>query len=96
MAARLVTQAHTGGGTADGAMSGGRTPGPGWDADEAVTRLFGAHYRPLVRLAALLVADRAVAEELVQDAYVRLHQRWRRLREPDQALAYLRTSVLNG
>ena len=35
-----------------------------WSADEAVTRLFSAHYRQLVRLAALLLADRAVAEEL--------------------------------
>jgi RNA polymerase sigma-70 factor (sigma-E family) len=68
----------------------------GWTADEAVTRLFSAHYRQLVRLAALLLADRAVAEELVQDAYVQLHQRWGRLRDPHKALGYLRTSVVNG
>ncbi len=67
-----------------------------WTADEAVTRLFASHYRQLVRLAALLVADRSLAEEVVQDAYVRLHQRWRTLREPDRALGYLRTSVING
>jgi RNA polymerase sigma-70 factor (sigma-E family) len=78
-----------------GAVTGEGT-GAGWDADEAVTRLFGAHYRPLVRLAALLVADRGVAEEVVQEAYVRLHQHWRRLRDPSQAVAYLRTSVVNG
>ena len=68
----------------------------GWTADEAVTRLFSAHYRQLVRLAALLLADRAVAEELVQDAYVQLHQRWGKLRDPHKALGYLRTSVVNG
>jgi RNA polymerase sigma-70 factor (sigma-E family) len=67
-----------------------------WTADEAVTRLFASHYRQLVRLAALLLADRGRAEEVVQDAYVRLHQRWRTLREPDRALGYLRTSVING
>ncbi len=67
-----------------------------WTADEAVTYLFGAHYRPLVRLAVLLLADQGAAEEVVQDAYVRLHQSWRRLREPDKALAYLRTSVVNA
>ena len=67
-----------------------------WTADEAVTHLFGAHYRQLVRLAVLLLADRAVAEELVQDAYVRLHQHWSRLRDPDRALGYLRTSVVNA
>src|SRR6059058_2522079 len=68
----------------------------GWSADEAVTRLFGAHYRQLVRLAVLLLADRAVAEELVQDAFVQLHQRWGRLRDPHKALGYLRTSVVNA
>jgi RNA polymerase sigma-70 factor (sigma-E family) len=67
-----------------------------WSADEAVSRLFSAHYRQLVRLAALLLADRAVAEEVVQDAYVQLHQRWGRLRDPHKALGYLRTSVVNG
>jgi RNA polymerase sigma-70 factor (sigma-E family) len=70
--------------------------GERWSADEAVTRLFGAHYRPLVRIAVLLLADRGAAEEVVQDAYVRLHQHWWRLREPDRALAYLRASVVNG
>lgn len=70
--------------------------GEQWTADEAVTRLFGAHYRPLVRLAVLLLADQGAAEEVVQDAYVRLHQHWRQLREPDRALGYLRTSVVNG
>lgn len=66
-----------------------------WSADEAITRLFGAHYRPLVRLAVLLLADRGIAEEVVQDAYVGLHARWWRLRDADRALAYLRASVIN-
>lgn len=66
-----------------------------WDADEAVTRLFSAHYRPLVRLAVLLLDDHGVAEEIVQDAYVALHARWRRLRDADKALAYLRACVVN-
>jgi RNA polymerase sigma-70 factor (sigma-E family) len=67
----------------------------GWTADEAVTRLFAAHYRPLVRLATLLLADAAMAEEVTADAYVGLHTRWRSLRDPDRALAYLRASVVN-
>jgi RNA polymerase sigma-70 factor (sigma-E family) len=66
-----------------------------WDADEAVTRLFRAHYRTLVRLAALLTGDPGRAEELAQDAYVELHVRWRQLRDTDKALAYLRQSVVN-
>ncbi|MDX6743501.1 SigE family RNA polymerase sigma factor [Actinocorallia sp. A-T 12471] len=66
-----------------------------WDADQAVTALYGAEYRSLVRLAALLVRDVATAEEVVQDAFVAMHGAWRRLRSPDKALAYLRQSVVN-
>jgi RNA polymerase sigma-70 factor (sigma-E family) len=67
----------------------------GWSADEAVTRLFTSHYRPLVRLAALLMRDSSAAEEVVQDAFVGLHRGWPRLRDPDRAVAYLRQSVVN-
>jgi RNA polymerase sigma-70 factor (sigma-E family) len=68
----------------------------GWDADEAVTSLYAAHYRGLVRLSALLLRDVGEAEEVVQDAFVAMHGRWQRLRDTDKALAYLRRSVLNG
>jgi RNA polymerase sigma-70 factor (sigma-E family) len=67
-----------------------------WDADEAVTALYGAHYRPLVRLAALLLRDAGEAEEVVQDAFVAMHTGWHRLRDADRALGYLRRSVVNG
>ena len=66
-----------------------------WTADEAVALLFAAHYRELVRLAALLMHDAAAAEDVTQDAYVALHANWRRVRDADKALAYLRASVLN-
>src|SRR4051794_20787211 len=68
---------------------------PPWDADEAVTQLYAAHYRALVRLAALLLRDVGSAEEVVQDSFVAMHASWHRLREPDRALAYLRQSVVN-
>jgi RNA polymerase sigma-70 factor (sigma-E family) len=66
-----------------------------WDADEAVTALYAAHYRSLVRLAALLLRDPDGAEEVVQDAFVAMHGSWRRLRDPDKALSYLRAAVVN-
>ena len=66
-----------------------------WDADEAITQIYTAHYRSLVRLSALLVRDVQVAEELVQDSFIAMHGSWRRLRDPDRALAYLRQSVVN-
>jgi RNA polymerase sigma-70 factor (sigma-E family) len=68
---------------------------PPLGADEAVTALYVAHYRGLVRLAALLLDDVGAAEEVVQDAYVRMHGSWRRIREPQAAVGYLRTTVLN-
>jgi RNA polymerase sigma-70 factor (sigma-E family) len=66
------------------------------EADRLVTELYTAHYSGFVRLATLLLRNHAMAEEAVQDAFVALHRRWRRLKEPDQAVAYLRTSVINN
>lgn len=65
------------------------------DAELAVTELYSAHYRSLVRLAALLVRDLGTAEEVVQDAFVAMHGGWHRLRDNDKALAYLRQAVVN-
>lgn len=66
-----------------------------WDADEAVTQIYSAHYRSLVRLSALLVHDVQTAEEIVQDSFIAMHGSWRRLRDPDRGLAYLRQAVVN-
>ena len=60
-----------------------------------VDELYTTHWRYLVRLAVLLVDDVASAEDVVQDAFIALHRRADTLRDPDAALAYLRTSVLN-
>jgi len=65
------------------------------DAAE-IAELFRAEYRSLVRLAMLLVGDRATAEEVVQDSFVKLQLGWRRIREPERAPAWLRSAVLNG
>jgi RNA polymerase sigma-70 factor (sigma-E family) len=65
------------------------------DADTALEELYAAHWRGLVRLAVLLLRDQGVAEEVVQDAFVAMHGRWRWLRDPDKALAYLRQAVVN-
>jgi len=66
-----------------------------WDADRAITELYGTHYRSLVRLAAVLLRDVATAEEVVQDSFVAMHGSWRRLRDSDKALSYLQQSVVN-
>jgi RNA polymerase sigma-70 factor (sigma-E family) len=66
-----------------------------WDADEAITQIYAAHYRSLVRLGTLLLRDVGAAEEVVQDSFIAMHGAWKRLRDPDRALAYLRQSVVN-
>lgn len=65
-------------------------------ATTAVRDLYECHYVRLVRLAVLLVRDVGRAEEIVQDAFVDLVARWRTIRDPGAAAAYLRTSVANG
>ena len=65
------------------------------DADAAIEALYDAHYVGLVRLAVLLVRDHGTAEEVVQDAFVAVHGRWSRLDDPDRAIGYLRTAVVN-
>lgn len=55
--------------------------------------LYSREYVAMVRLATLMVDSVAVAEELVQDCFVRVHRRWRRI---DRPAAYLRTAVMNA
>jgi RNA polymerase sigma-70 factor (sigma-E family) len=64
------------------------------DADAAVSDLYGAHYRALVRLAVLLVHDTATAEGVVQDAFVAMYAGTHRLRDNGEALSYLRAAVV--
>lgn len=65
------------------------------DDDAAVTELYGAHYRSLVRLAVLLVHDTATAEEVVQDSFAAMHADMYRLPDDGKALSYLRAAVVN-
>jgi len=63
--------------------------------DEAIADLFNEHARSLVRLARLFVDDRSAAEDLVQEAFLRLHGSFHRIQHLDRAVAYLRSIVLN-
>lgn len=61
---------------------------------EAVYRdLFHGHFAAMVRLAAMLGADDP--EDLAQEAFVRLHERARKLRDPHSAVNYVRATVVN-
>ena len=62
------------------------------------SRLADAYVRSAaggIRLAYLLTGDRAVAEDLVQEAFVRLVGRFRFLRYPDDFEPYLRRTIVN-
>ena len=67
----------------------------GPDVGQAVAALYQLHYPALVRLVALLVPDLATAEDIVQDAFAAVHDRWHVLPDADAALAYLRWSVVH-
>ena len=77
------------------AASRAASPVPNEAADEGVCALYRTQYTQLVRLAAFIVGDPGTAEEVVQDAFVAMHAAWRRLRDTDNALFYLRRSVVN-
>ena len=57
--------------------------------------LYAAHAPDAIRLAYLLTRDRALAEDLSQEAFVRMFGRFRDLRRPEAFRAYLRTTVVN-
>lgn len=65
------------------------------DRDGALRDLYEEHYRSLVRLACLLLDDRGLGEEVVQEAFIKLHGAWHRIDDLGTAPAYLRSIVLN-
>jgi RNA polymerase sigma-70 factor (sigma-E family) len=72
------------------------TPAPPSGAEKQVTELYQAHATGLVRLAMLMLGDQQAAEDVVQEAFFGLYRRWGTLSDPDRALSYARSSVLNG
>ena len=66
------------------------------DAEAAIGVLYQAHALGLIRLAYVMLGDRPAAEDVVQEAFCGLYRRWEHLADLDRALAYVRSSVLNG
>jgi RNA polymerase sigma-70 factor (sigma-E family) len=61
----------------------------------SIETLYRAHGTWLVRVARMFVADRAAAEDIVQEAFIRFHRSRRRLKAEAAAAGYLRSTVLN-
>ncbi|WP_374778360.1 SigE family RNA polymerase sigma factor [Streptomyces sp. NBC_01310] len=60
-----------------------------------LTATYQAHYRSLLGLAALLLDDIASCEDVVQEAFIRVHSARNRVRDREKTLAYLRQTVVN-
>jgi RNA polymerase sigma-70 factor (sigma-E family) len=73
----------------------GAYPAAGGDATAGVTALYQAHAVGLIRLAIVMLGDRTAAEDVVQDAFLGLYRHWSGLADPGNALAYVRSAVLN-
>jgi RNA polymerase sigma-70 factor (sigma-E family) len=80
-----------------GVVSSGTTAGQQGvgSVDALVAALFRAEGSRLVSLARLFVDDRTAAEDLVQEAFIRLARSAHRIRDEERAAAYLRSIVIN-
>jgi RNA polymerase sigma-70 factor (sigma-E family) len=65
-------------------------------AEDAVAALYQEHAVGLIRLAVVMLGDTPTAEDIVQEAFLRLYQHWDHLAGTSNALRYVRSSVLNG
>jgi RNA polymerase sigma-70 factor (sigma-E family) len=65
------------------------------DRDEELADLYRSHHTEAVRLAWALCRDAALAQELAQDAFVRVYLRRRAFRDPAAGPAYLRRTVVH-
>ena len=65
------------------------------DADVGVAELFATEARSLLGMLTAYTGDRALAEELVQEAFMRLHRAWHRVDDPAAAASYLRSIAFN-
>ena len=61
-----------------------------------VTTVYLANYQQLVRIAAFMLTEPTAAEDVVQDAYLKVTAGVHRIHDSAKVLAYLRQAVVNG
>src|SRR5262245_4949562 len=76
------------------------TAGSEWSApavarEDAVWRLYERCYADMVRFAAFLTGDAHTAQDIAQEAFVRLLDAWDRIADPERADAYLKATIVN-
>ena len=79
----------------EGTLTSVTRPEVGAAAHGRFGELYRLHAPDAARLAYLLTGDRVAAEDIVQEAFVRLFGRFRDLRNPDSFQWYLRRTVVN-
>ncbi len=72
-------------------LGGRREPGPG----DLVVVLYDEEAASLVQMARWYVEDKTAAEDLVQEAFIRLARAAHRIEDPAKGAAYLRSIVIN-
>jgi RNA polymerase sigma-70 factor (sigma-E family) len=82
-------------GSLGGAALGSVQLDPLSEADQAIAAMYDTEYRSLVRISVVLVGDVGTAEEVVQECFIAMYAAWRRLKNVDKAVNYLRRSVVN-
>lgn len=75
------------------ASSSGDGSDPEGRLSESFAALYEAEFLSMVRLAVALTGSESGAQDLVHDAFVRVHAHWARVEHPR---AYLRTAVVNA
>ena len=63
--------------------------------DEGLIELYRTYAADLLEMLWVFVGDKATAEDLVQEAFIRVHRAWPRIEQGSAARAYLRTSAFN-
>jgi RNA polymerase sigma-70 factor (sigma-E family) len=65
-------------------------------ASSSMEELYARHIARAVRLAYLMTGQRDAAEDIAQDAFIRVFGRWRHLRRKEAFEPYLHRAVING
>ena len=63
--------------------------------DDAMWHLYERRYADMVRFAAFLTGDVDAAQDIAQEAFVRLLDAWDRIVDPERADAYLKATIVN-
>lgn len=64
-------------------------------AHDEVLALYAQHHTSLLRLASLVAPEDGMAEDLVQEAFVRLYRSYSGIQDLDKVPAYLRSTIVN-